>query len=93
MGFCQGIAASIRSLVMTLLLYVGGLGDDPENPIPLFRPTVPDYMIDNNIAMIEFYNNYTIEKREDKFIELDEKYIHTGDALYISRMDGGKKKI
>ncbi|MCQ2816174.1 MAG: hypothetical protein MJ252_02800 [archaeon] len=88
MGFCQGIAASLRSLVMSLLLYVGGMGNDPENPIPILRPKVPDYMIEHNIALLKFYNNYTPRPREDKVIELDEKYIHTGDFIAISRLDG-----
>ncbi|MCQ2816260.1 MAG: hypothetical protein MJ252_03235 [archaeon] len=88
MGFCQGIAASIRSLVMTLLLYVGALGDDPENPIPILRPKVPDYMIEHNIKMLQLYNNYTPRSREDIVIDLDESLIHTGDFVAISRLDG-----
>ncbi len=60
MGFCQGIIESLQSLYMTLLLYVGGLGYDVDDPDPLFRPTVPQYMIDNNIAMVKFYNNYRL---------------------------------
>jgi hypothetical protein len=87
-GFCQGLFASIQSLVMSLLLFVGGLGNDPKNPIPLFRPSVPEYMMYHNTKMIELYNNITIPRREDKVIEIDESEIHTGDLIAISRMDG-----
>ena len=88
LGFCQGIGETIRSLIMSLLLYVGGLGDDPENPDPLFRPSVPDYMLENNKAMVKFYNNFTSRDRNDTVIDLDEKYIHSGDFIAISRYDG-----
>lgn len=87
-GFCQAITEVISSFEMTLELYWGGLGDDPEDPDPLYRPTVPEDMAEANVKMVEFYNHYTIRKRDDILVDLDEKEIHTGDFVAISRMDG-----
>lgn len=88
MGFCQGIIESLKSFYMSLKLYVGGMGKDPEHPIPLFRPHLPKYQLDANVKMLELYNNYTVRRRNNTLLELDEREIHTGDFIAISRLDG-----
>ena len=87
-GFCSGVIETLKSLYMTLKMYVGGLGYDPNHKIPLFRPHVPDYMIKANMEALKFYMNYEPEIRNSTPIYLDESTIHTGDFLAISRMDG-----
>lgn len=87
-GFCQGLLESIKSLTMSILLFLGGLGKDPKHVIPLFRPKVPEYMYYHNTKLVQLYNNITIERREDIVVDIDEKEIHTGDFIGIVRMDG-----
>ena len=88
-GFCQGLISSLRSLFETLKAFVGGLGYDPEAVFPLFRPTVPEYMIEANKRILETFNNYTFVRRDDdSIVDIDETLIHTGDFIGISRLDG-----
>ena len=88
LGFCQGMIDTMKSLYMTLAMYIGGLGSDPNATIPLFRPHLPEYMIKHNLAMLKFYNKYEPEEREDTILDIDESEIHTGDFVAVSRMDG-----
>ena len=88
LGFCQGVIGTIQSLIYSLTGFIGGLGYDPNAFFPLFRPTVPDYMIKTNLETLKLYNNYTPERRKDILLDLDEKLIHTGDFIGISRLDG-----
>ena len=62
-GFCSGVIETLKSLYLTLKMYVGGLGYDPNHKIPLLRPHVPDYMIKANLEDLKFYMNY-IQKQE-----------------------------
>jgi len=87
-GFCSGVIETLKSLYLTLKMYVGGLGWDPNHRIPLFRPHLPNYMIKANLEALKFYMNYEPETRNNTPIFLDEKLIHSGDFLAISRMDG-----
>ena len=87
-GFCSGVIETLKSLYLTLKMYVGGLGYDPNHKIPLFRPHVPDYMIKANLEALKFYMNYVPETRDNTPIYLNESLIHSGGFLAISRMDG-----
>ena len=87
-GFCSGVIETLKSLYLTLKMYVGGLGYDPNHKIPLLRPHVPDYMIKANLEALKFYMNYVPETRDNTPIYLNESLIHSGDFLAISRMDG-----
>ena len=88
LGFCQGLLASLKSLFISLEMFVGGMGYDPHHVIPLFRPHIPEYMIENNLKMLDLYNHWHPLPRNDTVIELDESEIHTGDFVAISRIDG-----
>ena len=88
LGFCQGLLASLKSLFISLEMFVGGMGYNPDHVIPLFRPHIPEYMIENNLKMLDLYNHWHPLSRNDTVIDLDESEIHTGDFVAISRIDG-----
>jgi hypothetical protein len=90
-GFCQGFFTEIRSIFDTAELYLGGLGVNKDSWIPLFRPSVPDYMVKANVDFIQRFTNYTQNSRGDwgtKVIDIDKSEIKSGDFLAISRLDG-----
>jgi len=50
-AFCQGMFASMRSFLKTLLLYLGGLGSNPK--LPIIGTHVPFYMDWQNAEFLE----------------------------------------
>ena len=88
LGFCQGIISSIKSLFMSIKLYLGGMGLNPKNPIPFLRPKVPEYLEKANIEMLKLYNNYTCKPRKNNLVKMNKKNIHTGDFVGVHRVDG-----
>ena len=88
LGFCQGIISSIKSLFMSIKLYLGGMGLNPKNPIPFLRPKVPKYLEEANIQMLKLYNHYKVKQRNNKLVIMDKKNIHTGDFIGVHRVDG-----
>jgi hypothetical protein len=91
MTFCQGFFTTLHSFYMSLRLYVGGLGPNPDSKIPIMRPEVPEYMEKSNIKFLnEFANFKPLSRGENgkKILDVDEKEIKSGDFLAIYRLDG-----
>jgi len=90
--FCQGFLSSAHSFLMTLQLYLGGLGKDPNARFPIVSPKVPDYMEKANIRFLSKFTNNILKKREDIYgkaiLNFDVSEIKTGDFLAIYRLDG-----
>ena len=87
-GFCAGLVNTIKSLLNTVKAFYGGLGLDPNAKNPKFRPNVPKDMERANLRILELFNHYTPERRNNTLVTFDKKKIHSGDFLLISRMDG-----
>ena len=88
MGFCQNMISSLKSLFYSLEAFIGGLGNNPDHIIPLFRPNIPKYQLEANLRMIDLYMNWKPEFRNESLININEKDIKTGDFIAISRFDG-----
>lgn len=71
---------------MTIGLFAGGFGTNPNIPIFGSKPTW--WMELLNPAFIEKGTGYQWKKREDKFVDLNDTEVHPGDFLIITRMDG-----
>ena len=87
-GFCAGLFNTIKSLLKTLKAFLGGLGSDPNAKNPLFRPSVPREMERANLRILELFNHYILERRNDTIVKFDKSIVKSGDFLVISRMDG-----
>lgn len=90
-GFCDGFLSSIHSLLMTLKLFIGGMGDNPSSRLPIIKPEVPEYMEKANIDFLERFVGIKMQKRENYgnlILDIDEKEIKTGDFIFIFRLDG-----
>ena len=87
-GFCAGLVNTVKSFLLTLKAFYGGLGIDPNDKNPRFRPNIPKDMERANLRILELFNHYTPERRNNTLVTFDKKYIHSGDFIMISRMDG-----
>jgi hypothetical protein len=90
-GFCDGFFTFLDSFFMTLKLYIGGLGKDPNSKIPILKPKVPEYMEKSNIDFLNRFVNFNTQHRGEfgkNILEIDEKEIKTGDFIAIYRLDG-----
>jgi len=84
--FCNGVADSFVSVFHTLKLFLGGLGENPKWPI--IGSHVPEYMELENVHFLKEAMGWELEKRDVTEVDLDESYIHDGDFLAITRLDG-----
>jgi len=91
-AFCQGFLSSIHSLLMTLKLFIGGMGNNPKSHLPILRPEVPEYMEKSNVDFLERFVGVKLNKRREQYgniiLDIDEKEIKTGDFIFIFRLDG-----
>ena len=88
-GFCSGLVNTVKSFMMTLKAFYGGLGLDPKAKNPKFRPNIPKDMEKINLRILELYNHYTPERRKNNtIVNFDKKTVHSGDFILISRFDG-----
>jgi hypothetical protein len=87
-GFCNGLVNTVKSLFQTLKAFYGGLGVDPNNSNPRFRPNIPKDMEKANLRILDLYSHFTPERRNNTIVNFDKKTIHSGDFLLINRMDG-----
>ena len=87
-GFCMGLINTIKSLLNTLKAFYGGLGYDTQAKNPKFRPNIPRDMEKANLRIMELYNHYTPERRNNTIVNFDKKIVKNGDFLLISRLDG-----
>ena len=86
-GFCAGLVNTVKSFFMTLKAFYGGLGLDPHAKNPKFRPSIPKDMEKANLRILELYNHYAPERRNNTIVPINKTLIHSGDFLVISRMD------
>ena len=86
-GFCSGFVNTIKSALKTFKAYYGGMGYDPKAKNPRFRPNIPKDMEKANLRILELFNHYTPERRNNTIVNFDKSIIKTGDAFVISRMD------
>ena len=86
-GFCAGFVNTIKSLLMTFKAFYGGMGYDTKAKNPRFRPNIPKDMEKANLRILELFNHYTPERRNNTIVNFDKNIIKTGDAIVISRMD------
>ena len=87
-SFCGSFMNTIKSLLKTLKAFYGGLGLDPNAKNPKFRPTIPKDMERANLRVLELFNHYTPERRNNTIVNFDKNIVKSGDAIVISRMDG-----
>ena len=87
-SFCAGFVNTIKSLLKTVKTFYGGLGIDPKAKNPKFRPTIPKDMEKANLRVLELFNHYTPERRNNTLINIDKNIVKNGDAIVISRLDG-----
>lgn len=96
MSFCQTLLNSLGSIFKTIELFVGGNGMNPDSLDPRKRPTPPKYMEKATLDFLQDFMGYKMETRgewSDKIIDIDTKYIKSGDFLAIHRTDGTEAVI
>jgi hypothetical protein len=86
--FCSGFINTIKSLFRSVKAFYGGMGLDPKAKNPKFRPTIPRDMEKANLRILELFNYYTPERRNNTIVNIDKNKIKSGDVIVISRMDG-----
>ena len=86
-GFCNGLVTTISSILKTFKAFYGGMGYDPEAKNPRFRPSIPKDMEKANLRILELFNHYTPERRNNTIVNFDKNIIKNGDVILISRMD------
>jgi hypothetical protein len=84
--FCDSVGNLIPDVLLTALLFVGGLGTNPNIPFFGSKPTF--WMEMANEAFIKKSTGYQWQPRNDVLINLDESEIKSGDYLAITRFDG-----
>lgn len=67
-------------------MFLGGFGTDPNIPVFGSKPTF--WMEMANQAFIKRATGYEWQRRNDVNVEIDEKEIHSGDFIAITRFDG-----
>ena len=88
LSFCTSFKNTIKSFFKTLKAFYGGLGLDPNAKNPRFRPTLTKDVEKANLRILELFNHYTPERRNNTVVNIDKKNVKTGDAILISRLDG-----
>lgn len=86
--FCDSMVNIIPDLVMTLKLFIGGLGLDPN--IPFFGSHVPMEMQELNVEFVKRATGYQWKKRKYPTFLKDyaAENFRSGDYLAITRFDG-----
>jgi len=85
--FCDGYIDTFVSVFKTILMFAGGLSDDPNWPI--IGSHVPQYMADANLEFLKEAMDMTMEVRANPApIEYDPSLIHSGDFFVVMRLDG-----
>lgn len=86
MRFCDSIIHMIPDLLLTGQIFIGGLGLNPK--IPFFGSHVPMEQQRANVKFIKEATGFEWQERTPTFIDLDPKYVQSGDFLAITRFDG-----
>jgi len=84
---CDSVAHILPDLWMTVLLFLGGLGTDPNVFFFGSQPTFWQNKL--NPEFISAGTTYEWRRRTpDTFVDLDETQVRSGDFIIITRMDG-----
>lgn len=86
MRFCDSLKDMLPDILMTVQMFLGGLGDNPN--IPFFGSHVPQEMQEANVKFIKDATGFQWKKRKPVDINLDHSMIQSGDFLSITRFDG-----
>lgn len=86
-SFCDSLINMVPDVMMTVGMFLGGLGTDPSKPFIGSYPTyLQEYL---NRLFIERAVDYQLERREGLYrLDLDESDIKSGCLLSILRLDG-----
>lgn len=84
--FCGGYIETFVSVLKAVLAFVGGLSDDPTDPI--WGSHVPYYMEVVNVDFLNSTMHLDLQEREIQDIDIDESEIQSGDFIAITRLDG-----
>ena len=84
--FCDGIEELLADLVMTVQLFFGGFGLDPI--IPIFGSHTSKKQEEANVEFISKAVGFTMQKRTNTKVTIQESDIHSGDFLAVTRLDG-----
>lgn len=83
---CDKFANILPDILLTVGLFAGGLGVDPDVPIFGSKPTW--WMDLLNPIFVKQATGYQWKRRHNTFIDLGVEEVHPGDFLIITRMDG-----
>jgi len=83
---CDKLANYLPDFLVTIALFFGGLGTDPDTPIFGSKPTWWQEIL--NKEFIKQGTGYTWKNRKDVFVDLDSTEVHSGDFLIVTRFDG-----
>jgi hypothetical protein len=72
--FCEGYVDTFVSVLKTALLFLGGIGTDP-NAGPIHGSHVPEYMVQANLKFIEETMGIVMEERPIENVDIDESVI------------------
>lgn len=84
--FCDGPVDSFLEVFNTIKLFVGGLGSNPK--YPFIGSHVPEYMVKENVHFVAEALGWQMEKRDVTEVEVDDDWLHDGDFLAVTRLDG-----
>ena len=88
--FCDSLFNELPDVLMTLELFLGGLGLNPN--MSIFGSKPPDWMIEANIKFIKDATGYQWEERpvvaQNLVFDLDPSLVCSGDIFAITRFDG-----
>lgn len=85
--FCDNIVNFIPNLLLTVSMFLGGLGLNPD--IPFFGSHVPMYMQKMNVEFIKHGTGYQWLPRDPpSLLDYDAENFRSGDFIGIVRFDG-----
>jgi len=88
--FCDHLINELPDVLMTVELFLGGFGLNPN--IPVFGSRPPVWMVDENIKFIKDATGYQWEPRpkavQKTVYDIDPSIIQSGDFFAVTRFDG-----
>jgi hypothetical protein len=88
-AFCEGAMKSIKEIWLSLKLFLGGLGSDPNSWLPWKSSHVAYWSEKENYDFLKNVAKIELKVRKNQHpIQLDKKMIHSGDFLPTLRLWG-----
>ena len=84
--FCDGPAETFLGVFNTIKLFLGGLGTNPK--YPFIGSHVPEYMEKENVHFLKEALDWELQKRDVTEVDVDDDFLHDGDFLAVTRLDG-----